>query len=71
MYSIKEGTAPDGYLLSDEEIEIFVGSSGDTPGSIYELEIEIPNDPVKGRIVLNKTGSQLVGFESQTDDYGQ
>lgn len=70
LYSIKEVTAPDGYLLSDEEIEIFVGSSGDTPGSIYELEIEIPNDPVKGRIVLNKTGSQLVGFESQTDDYG-
>lgn len=24
LYSIKEGTAPDGYLLSDEEIEIFV-----------------------------------------------
>ena len=50
LYSIEEVTAPDGYLLSDEEIEIFVGNSGDTPGSIYELEIEIPNDPVKGRI---------------------
>lgn len=49
---------------------MFVGSEGDKPGQTYELEIEIPNDPVKGRILLDKKGLQLKGFTVSKDAYG-
>ena len=60
----------EGYLIRSEDFSVFVGNNGDQPGQTYELEIEIPNDPVKGRILLDKTGLQLVGFKKTKDAWG-
>ncbi len=71
MYFIEEFTSPDGYLIQTEDLGIFVGNdSMNEPGEAYLLEIRIPNEPVKGRIVLDKKGLQLTGFETLTDTYG-
>lgn len=70
MYFIEEVQSPEGYLIRSEDFAVFVGREGDTPDAVYELDIEIPNDPVKGRLKLEKKGLQLAGFESMTDDYG-
>ena len=69
-YTIEEIKAPEGYLIRTEELPVFVGSSGDQPGQTYELDIEIPNDPVKGQLVLEKKGLQLTGFRLEKDAYG-
>ena len=69
-YTIEEIKAPEGYLIRTEELPVFVGSSSDQPGQTYELDIEIPNDPVKGQLVLEKKGLQLTGFRLEKDAYG-
>ena len=70
LYTIEEVKSPEGYLIRTEDFSVFVGNNGDQPGQTYELEIEIPNDPVKGRILLDKTGLQLVGFKKTKDAWG-
>ncbi len=70
LYTIEEVKSPEGYLIRTEDFSVFVGNNGDQPGQTYELEIEIPNDPVKGRILLDKTGLQLVGFKETKDAWG-
>lgn len=70
LYFIEEVKAPEGYLIRSEDFSVFVGNEGDQPGQTYELEIEIPNDPVKGRILLDKKGLQLTGFTISTDAWG-
>ncbi len=70
QYFVDEVTAPEGYLIRDESLAVFVGSAGDVPGETYQLDIEIPNTPVKGRILLDKHGLQLTGFEAVTDADG-
>ena len=70
LYFVEEVTAPEGYLIRDEDFAVFVGSAGDKPGETYQLGIAIPNEPVKGRILLDKHGLQLIGFEAVTDAYG-
>lgn len=70
LYRLEEVQAPEGYLIRDEDFSVFVGNSGDTPGKTYQLDIEIPNEPVKGRVVLEKKGLLLTGFEVSTDAYG-
>lgn len=70
LYYLEEVKAPEGYLLPAEDLAVFVGQDGDSPGETYQLDIEIPNTPVKGRICLEKTGLMLAGFEPDMDAYG-
>ena len=70
LYFIEEVESPEGYLIRSEDFAVFVGREGDTPDTVYELDIEIPNDPVKGQLRLEKKGLQLTGFEPMTDAYG-
>jgi len=71
MYFVEEVVSPDSYLILADDFGVYVGSDDmNQPGEAYQLEIKIPNDPVKGRIILDKKGLQLIGFEALTDDYG-
>ena len=70
LYFIEEAKAPEGYLIRTDPLSVFVGHEGDLPGQTYELEIEIPNDPVMGRILLDKRGLQMVDVEIITDAWG-
>lgn len=70
LYYLEEVKAPEDYLLPAEDLAVFVGQDGDSPGETYQLDIEIPNTPVMGRICLEKTGLMLAGFEPDTDAYG-
>lgn len=70
LYFVEEVKAPDGYLLRTEDFAVMIGHEGDTPGNTYELTVEIPNEPIKGCIVLEKRGLQLTGFEVREDAYG-
>ena len=66
-YFIEEIVAPEGYLIRTDELTVFIGNAGDQPGQTYEVEIEIPNESVMGRIELVKTGLTLTGFMSSTE----
>ena len=71
LYSIEELVSPEGYLILTEDLDVFVGDETmNQPGEAYLLEIEIPNEPVKGNIVVEKKGLQLTGFEALSDAYG-
>ena len=70
LYFVEEVKAPEGYLIRSEDFSVFVGNEGDKPGQTYELEIEISNDPVKGRILLDKMGLQLTDVKITTDAWG-
>lgn len=70
QYFIEEIKAPEGYLLLSERVEVFLGHTGDTAGESYEVTVEIPNTPVRGKILVEKKGLQLTGFETRTDAYG-
>ena len=61
-YFIEEIVAPEGYLIRTDELAVFIGNAGDQPGQTYEVEIEIPNKAVMGRIELVKTGLTLTRF---------
>ena len=66
-YFIEEIVAPEGYLIRTDELAVFIGNAGDQPGQTYEVEIEIPNEAVMGRIELVKTGLTLTGFMTTTE----
>lgn len=71
QYEVVEIKAPTGYLLPAESLPIFVGDSSMLePGEDYLLTYEIKDVPVKGRIVLDKYGLQLTGFEPHQDEAG-
>ena len=70
MYFIEEVQAPQGYLIRTERLGVFVGETGDAPGEAYTLDIEIPNEPVMGRAMVEKKGLRLVRLAEQTDAYG-
>ena len=70
MYFIEEVHAPQGYLIRTERLGVFVGETGDAPGEAYTLDIEIPNEPVMGRVMVEKKGLRLVRLAEQTDAYG-
>ena len=70
LYFVEEVTAPKGYLIREEALPVFVGQDGDSPGETYQIDVEVPNEPVKGRILLEKKGPQLTGFEVTADAYG-
>lgn len=70
MYTIEEVKAPEGYLILTEGFSVFVGRADDQPGETYVLDIRIPDEPVKGCIMLDKMGLQLVGTETITSEDG-
>ena len=70
LYFVEEVTAPKGYLIREEALPVFVGQDGDAPGETYQIDAEVPNEPVKGRILLEKKGPRLTGFEVTADAYG-
>ena len=70
LYFVEEVTAPKGYLIREEALPVFVGQDGDSPGETYQIDVEVPNEPVKGRILLEKKGPRLTGFEVTADAYG-
>ena len=70
MYFIEEVQAPQGYLIRTERLGVFVGETGDAPGEAYTLDIEIPNEPVMGRVMVEKKGLRLVRLEEQADAFG-
>ena len=64
LYYIEEISAPEGYLIRTESLPVMIGHDGDEPGQTYELNIEMQDEPVKGQILVQKTGDMLVGFET-------
>ena len=70
MYFIEEVQVPQGYLIRTERLGVFVGETGDAPGEAYTLDIEIPNEPVMGRVMVEKKGLRLVRLAEQADAYG-
>lgn len=70
MYFIEEVQAPQGYLIRTERLGVFVGETGDAPGEAYTLDIEILNEPVMGRAMVEKKGLRLVRLAEQADAYG-
>ena len=70
MYFIEEVQAPQGYLIRTERLGVFVGETGDAPGEAYTLDIEIPNEPVMGRAMVEKKGLRLVRLAEQADAFG-
>ena len=69
-YFIEEIQAPRGYLIREDDFAVFIGQDGDEPGNTYMVDIEIPNQSVKGRILLDKKGLQFVGVKTETDACG-
>ena len=70
MYFIEEVQAPQGYLIRTERLGVFVGETGDAHGEAYTLDIEIPNEPVMGRVKVEKKGLRLVRLAEQADAFG-
>ena len=70
MYFIEEVQAPQGYLIRTERLGVFVGETGDAPGEAYTLDIEIPNEPVMGRVMIEKKGLKFVRLAEQADAFG-
>ena len=70
MYFIEEVHAPQGYLIRTERLGVFVGETCDAPGEAYTLDIEIPNEPVMGRAMVEKKGLRLVRLAEQADAFG-
>lgn len=70
MYFIEEVQAPQGYLIRTERLGVFVGETGDAPDEAYTLDIEIPNEPVMGRVMVEKKGLKFVRLAEQADAYG-
>ena len=70
MYFIEEVQAPQGDLIRTERLGVFVGETGDAPGEAYTLDIEIPNEPVMGRVMVEKKGLKLVRLAEQADAFG-
>ena len=70
MYFIEEVQAPQGYLIRTERFGVFVGETGDAPDEAYTLDIEIPNEPVMGRVMVEKKGLKFVRLEEQADAFG-
>ena len=65
-YRIEEVTAPDGYTLNQNYVEIAVDSN--TAYQMYSvsgdvvIEVDYENHPVKGKLTVYKKGEMLAGF---------
>ncbi len=65
-YALYEVQSPKGYLLSETPIPFKVTS--DNPQET--LEVKMPNKPVMGKVVVEKTGEMLSGAEEVETEYG-
>jgi uncharacterized surface anchored protein len=64
-YELHEVRSPYGYLLSDKPIPFKVTSENQQE----YLEVKMPNQPVKGKVTVQKTGEVLTGAtENQSKD---
>lgn len=66
-YRIEEVTAPDGYVVNKNYVEITVDSDTayevDGVSGDVIIEVSYENQPVKGNLVVYKKGEMLSGFE--------
>jgi len=66
-YRIEEVTAPDGYVINKNYVEITVDSDTayevDGVSGDVIIEVSYENQPVKGNLVVYKKGEMLSGFE--------
>ena len=66
-YRIEEVTAPEGYTVNGETVEIAVDSNTayqvDPVSKDLVIEVEIENHPVKGELTVTKAGELLTGYE--------
>ena len=63
-YSIVEISAPYGYYLSGTELPFSVD------GSTIEIFIDFENNPVKGKVQIEKYGEQFTGVTTEETEYG-
>ena len=65
-YRIEEVTAPDGYTLNQNYVEIAVDSNTayqmDSVSGDVVIEVDYENHPVKGKLTVYKRGEMLAGF---------
>ena len=65
-YRIEEVTAPDGYTLNQNYVEIAVDSNTayqmDSVSGDVVIEVDYENHPVKGKLIVYKKGEMLAGF---------
>lgn len=65
-YRIEEVTAPDGYTLNQNYVEIAVDSNTayqmDSVSGDVVIEVDYENHPVKGKLTVYKKGEMLTGF---------
>lgn len=65
-YRIEEVTAPDGYTLNQNYVEITVDSNTayqmDSVSGDVVIEVDYENHPVKGKLTVYKKGEMLAGF---------
>lgn len=65
-YRIEEVTAPDGYTLNQNYVEIAVDSNMayqmDSVSGDVVIEVDYENHPVKGKLTVYKKGEMLAGF---------
>lgn len=66
-YRIEEVTAPDGYVLNENYVEIKVDSNTayqvDPVSKDLIIEVAYENHPVKGELVIQKEGEALNGYD--------
>lgn len=66
-YRIEEVTAPDGYILNKNYVEIAVDSNTayqeDSVSGDLVIEVPYENHPVKGKLTVYKKGEMLTGFK--------
>jgi len=66
-YRIEEVTAPDGYTLNENYVEIAVDSNTayqeDSVSGDLVIEVPYENHPVKGKLTVYKKGEMLTGFK--------
>ena len=68
-YTITEIVAPEGYVLDTTEKTINIGGSNNEQ-SIQAFEAKMEDQPVKGKIEIEKTGLLFVGTDDKTDENG-
>ena len=67
-YCLEEVNAPDGYINDGQSVEFEINKAGSYTRDVENpdvLEVEISNQPVKGQIVLKKSGEVLIGFDGE------
>ena len=72
-YRIEEVTAPDGYTLSKNYVEVNVDSNTaylqDATTGDAIIEVEYENHPVKGELSIYKKGEVLAGYDGKDFQY--